>query len=88
VARVSFAAALVGTTGLHLSAAFPASPLAGVGTWEAGWMVGYGFVGFSEQDSLTSAIVSHVAILSFIVLLGGAAFLLRRRPPLDERAPG
>ena len=80
-ARVSFAAALVGTTGLHLSAAFPASPLAGVGTWEAGWMVGYRFVGMSEQDALTSAIVSHVAVLSFIVLLGGASFALRRRAP-------
>jgi uncharacterized membrane protein YbhN (UPF0104 family) len=79
-AHVSFAASLVGTTGLHLSAVIPVSPLAGAGTWEAGWVAGYHWlVGLSEADAMTSALVSHVAIFAFIVALGAPAFLLRRR---------
>jgi uncharacterized membrane protein YbhN (UPF0104 family) len=81
-ARVSFAAALVGTTGLHLSAVIPLSPLAGAGTWELGWVAGYhALVGLSESDAMTSALVTHAAIFAFIAVLGGAAFLVRRRPP-------
>ncbi len=81
-AEVSFAASLVGTTGLHLSAVIPVSPLAGAGTWEAGWVAGYHWLaGMSEADAMTSALVGHVVIFAFIVALGAPAFLLRRRAP-------
>ena len=33
-ASVSFAQSLVGTTGLHLSAAMPIAPVASIGSWE------------------------------------------------------
>jgi uncharacterized membrane protein YbhN (UPF0104 family) len=42
VAGVGFAQSLVGTTGLHLAAVMPISPVASVGTWEAGWASGTG----------------------------------------------
>jgi glycosyltransferase 2 family protein len=86
---VSFAASLVGTTGLHLSAVIPVSPLAGAGTWEAGWVAGYHWlVGLSEADAMASALVSHVAIFGFIVALGALAFLLRPRAPAGAKWSG
>lgn len=88
-ADVSLAESLVGTTGLHLSAVIPVSPLAGAGTWEAGWVAGYHWlVGLSEADAMTSALVSHVAIFVFIATLGAAAFLFRRRAPAGANWSG
>lgn len=84
---VSFAQSLVGTTGLHLSAAMPIAPVASIGSWELGWTTGYTLVGMPKQEAATSAIVSHVVIFSFIALIGGAGWLARR-PPLVLRADG
>jgi hypothetical protein len=78
-AAVGFATSLVGTTGLHLSAVIPVSPLAGVGTWEMGWVAGYTLAGMDEQTALASAIVGHAVVLAFIVALGAAAWLMRGR---------
>jgi len=77
-ARVDFATSLVGTTGLHLSAVIPISPVAGLGTWELGWTAGYRLTGMDEATAAESALVSHAAIFAFLVVLGGAGFLLRR----------
>jgi uncharacterized membrane protein YbhN (UPF0104 family) len=77
VVRVSFPVSLVGTTGLHLSAVLPVSPLAGVGTWEMGWVAGYTLAGLPQDAALASAIVGHALILAFIVVLGGCAWLIR-----------
>jgi uncharacterized membrane protein YbhN (UPF0104 family) len=76
-AAIDVPTSLVGTTGLHLSAVIPVSPLAGVGTWEAGWTAGYTFVGMGADAAATSGIVSHVVVFTFIALLGGAGWLLR-----------
>ena len=80
-ADVSFAESLVGTTGLHLSAVMPISPVASIGTWELGWTAGYTIVGLPAAEAASSAIVSHVVIFAFIALIGGAGWLTRR-PPL------
>ena len=77
-AGVSFAESLVGTTGLHLSAVMPISPMASIGTWELGWTAGYTIVGLPAQEAASSAIVSHVVIFAFIALIGGAGWLTRR----------
>ena len=74
---VSFAQGLVGTTGLHLAAVMPVSPIASIGTWEAGWTTGYVLVGLPAAQAATSAIVSHVVIFGFIALIGGAGWLAR-----------
>jgi glycosyltransferase 2 family protein len=84
---IDFATSLVGTTGLHLSAVIPISPLAGVGTWEVGWTTGYVFAGMSKDAAATSAVVSHILVFTFITLLGGAGWLLRpRRKPAPSPA--
>jgi glycosyltransferase 2 family protein len=80
---VSFAQSLVGTTGLHLSAVMPVSPIASLGTWELGWTTGYTLVGLPAQAAASSAIVSHVVIFAFIALIGAAGWLARR-PPLTQ----
>jgi len=80
VADLSFAESLIGTTGLHLSAVLPLSPVASVGTWEAGWTAGYAVVGLDLDLAATSALVSHVIILGYIAALGGMGWLWRFRP--------
>jgi len=76
-AAIDAASSLVGTTGLHLSAVIPVSPIGGVGTWEAGWTAGYTFIGMEPAAAATSGIVSHVLVFAFITVLGGAGFLVR-----------
>lgn len=80
VAELSFAQSLIGTTGLHLSSVLPISPIASVGTWEAGWTAGYATVGLELDLAATSAVVSHVIILGYIAVLGGLGWLLRFAP--------
>lgn len=79
-ASIGYAASLVGTTGLHLAAVMPLSPVASVGTWEAGWTAGYTLVGLPAEAAAASAIVSHVLIFAFIVVIGLSAFAVRRAP--------
>jgi uncharacterized membrane protein YbhN (UPF0104 family) len=80
VSELTFAESLIGTTGLHLSAVLPLSPVASVGTWEAGWTAGYAVVGLDLDLAATSALVSHVLILGYIAALGGLAWVWRFRP--------
>ena len=84
---ISFAQGLVGTTGLHLSAAMPIAPVASIGSWELGWTTGYVLVGMPSQHAATSAIVSHVVIFGFIALIGGAGWLTRH-PQLAPASDG
>ncbi len=77
---VTFSQSLVGSTGLHLTGILPINTLAGVGAWEAGWIAGYHtIVGVPKEAALASAAVSHVLILTFIVVLAGVGFLARPR---------
>ncbi|MGQ0553956.1 MAG: lysylphosphatidylglycerol synthase transmembrane domain-containing protein [Planctomycetota bacterium] len=76
---IDFATSLIGTTGLHLAAVMPISPVASVGTWEAGWFAGYTLVGMSPEAAGASGIVSHVVIMGFITVLGLAGWLVRPR---------
>ncbi|MHC5210253.1 MAG: lysylphosphatidylglycerol synthase transmembrane domain-containing protein [Planctomycetota bacterium] len=87
LAGVSFAQSLVGTTGLHLAAVMPVSPVASVGTWEAGWAAGYSLVGVEKTPAGASAIVSHVVIFAYIVAIGGLAFLVRGRAARGPEQP-
>lgn len=81
-ADVSFARSLVGTTGLHMSTVLPVNTVGGAGVWEAAWVAGYTLLaGMEEHAALVSGVVSHLANLCFLVLLGGVGWLLRRAPP-------
>jgi uncharacterized membrane protein YbhN (UPF0104 family) len=89
VAPIAFAQSLVGTTGLHLSAVIPVSPLAGIGTWEAGWTAGYALTGLDLAVAGTTAVVSHVVIFAFIALIGLLGYATRRlgRPAFPAGVP-
>ena len=61
--------------------------------WRA-WAPGAGLVrryrlcGLPEDTALASAILVHALVLGFLLVLGGAAFLLRRRAPEGARWSG
>ena len=78
VEPISFAQSLVGTTGLHLGAVIPVSPVAGIGTWEAGWTAGYALTGLDLATAGTTAVVSHVVVFAFIALIGLLGHVTRR----------
>ncbi len=90
LADIGLARSLVGTTGLHLSAVIPISPVAGVGTWEAGWTAGYALVGLDLGIAATTAVVSHVVVFAFIAVIGGLGHLGRHlgRPAAPGSHPG
>lgn len=78
---IGFARSLVGTTGLHLSTVLPVNTLGGVGTWETGWVGGYtGLAGVGKEAAGVSGVVSHLLNFVFITVIGGAGFLLRKKP--------
>lgn len=81
LAEVTFPQSLLGSTFLHLAGILPVNTIAGVGPWEAGWTFGYVFAGVGRTAAFASAVVSHVLILGFVSLLGGAGFLLGRPAP-------
>jgi len=86
VSDLTFAESLIGTTGLHLSGVLPLSPVASVGTWEAGWVAGYAAVGLDLDLAATSALVGHVIILGYIAALGGLGWVCRFRPSPEPGA--
>lgn len=80
----AFDAAVLGSTGLSIALILPINTFANVGTFEAGWVAGYVLAGMSRSDATTSALVAHVFIMLFAVLLAalGRFFLLRAPLPL------
>ena len=78
VQPITLAQSLIGTSGLHLSAVIPVSPVAGVGTWELGWTAGYALTGVDRATAGTTAVVSHVVVFGFIAVIGLAGHLARR----------
>lgn len=86
LAAIDFQTSLVGSTVLHLSGILPVNTLAGIGPWEAGWTAGYMLVGLPQDAALASAVVSHGAILAFVLLLGGLGWLAAPRLRIVESA--
>jgi uncharacterized protein (TIRG00374 family) len=80
LAAVDIPTALIGTTGLHLTAILPINTPGGVGAWEAGWTAGYRLAGVPGLAAAASAVGSHVLIFGFVSVLGVLALLLRPTP--------
>lgn len=80
LAAVDLPTALIGTTGLHLTAILPINTPGGVGAWEAGWTAGYVLAGLAPRAAAASAVGSHILIFGFVSVLGVAALLLRPTP--------
>jgi hypothetical protein len=85
---IGYARSLVGTTGLHLSTVLPVNTLGGVGTWETGWVGGYTLLaGVDKEAAGISGVVSHLLNFGFITVIGGAGFLLRKKPDASPPQP-
>lgn len=79
--EVSFAASIVGSTGLSLALILPINPVGNVGTFQAGWIGGHLLAGVDRQTATASALVAHAAILLFAATLGLIGHLALRTAP-------
>lgn len=73
-----FIASIVGSTGLSLALILPINPVGNVGTFQAGWILGYTLVGLDKQTATASAIAAHLAILLYASLLAAWGYLALR----------
>jgi len=80
-----FPRALVGVLGAELSSALPVGGLAGFGTYEAAWTIGFGAVGFSKSLAAASGLATHLISQLIDYGLGVAALLWIYRPVPSRR---
>ncbi len=79
-----FLASIVGSTGLSLALILPINPIGNVGTFEAGWVLGYMLAGLPRETATASAIVAHAAILFYAGFLALFGYLHLRATAKDE----
>ncbi|MBI4881080.1 MAG: flippase-like domain-containing protein [Planctomycetes bacterium] len=79
----AFSASILGSTGLSVALILPINTFAGVGSFEAGWTVGYRLAGLEMESALATAVFAHLFILLFAALLGCLGMVLVRRRALD-----
>jgi len=77
------AAPLIGLCTL-LAALIPLQGFLGLGTFEAGWVLGYVLAGLSPEEGLITAVNAHLLIIVFIVSVGSLSnfILLKTRSTL------
>lgn len=85
---VDLARAIFGS-GLSIAAnLLPVNGLAGFGTQEAGWVVGFGLLGVPRDLALSSGLGAHLIQLATVILLGLVAHVaLGVLPPVEPRRP-
>ncbi len=69
----------VGVSFAECSSILPVYSLAGFGTIELAWTLGFVLMGLSRSDSVVSGFTSHLVIVAFFLTLGGIGWLLLRR---------
>lgn len=70
----------LGVVGAEMSATLPIHSLAGLGTWEAAWTLGFTQLGFSKEIAILSGFATHLLSQIHEYGLGLAAFLWVMRP--------
>lgn len=70
----------LGVVGAEMSATLPIHSLAGLGTWEAAWTLGFTQLGFSKEIAILSGFATHLLSQIHDYGLGLAAFLWVMRP--------
>ena len=68
--ELDFGPSVLGSTGLSIALILPLNSFGNVGTFEAGWVLGYSLVGLSHADAMATAISAHVWIFALAVGFG------------------
>ncbi|MHA1113007.1 MAG: lysylphosphatidylglycerol synthase transmembrane domain-containing protein [Alphaproteobacteria bacterium] len=74
------AVALAAFAGMALTYLLPATGIANLGTFEAGWVAGMTLAGVAVEPALASGILAHAFFMAGTVSMAPLASLLRRRP--------
>jgi uncharacterized protein (TIRG00374 family) len=83
-ASVPFPRALIGVLSAEFSSALPLGGLAGFGTYEAAWALGFGAIGFSASLAAASGFATHLISQLIDYGFGVIALLLIYRPSLPK----
>jgi hypothetical protein len=74
---LSLPALTLGASSAHLSGVLPLPTLGNIGSHELGWVVGFMWVGVSQENAALSALVSQVSTLAFALLWWALSSFLR-----------
>ena len=90
--QVGLAEATFGSALAMVTSLVPLSAFANFGTFEAGWVGGFGLFGVARDTAVATGVGLHVVQLLHVVLLGvlghvGMALWSRRNPAVDARQP-
>lgn len=79
--HLPFPRVAVGVSLMESSTVLPVYNLAGFGTMELAWSVGFLLMGLSRNSAVLSGFTAHLVIVVFFLLLGGAGWLMLQRMP-------
>lgn len=81
-----FPASVLGSTGLSVALILPVNTFGNVGTFEAGWALGYALAGLDHATAVATAVAAHVWIFLFAAVLGLLGWLSLRGAPITPAA--
>ena len=69
---------IIGSTFCIFTNILPLHGIAGLGTYETGWTIGYLMVGFTKETAISSAFIAHLFFLFTGVTYGLIGFIFYR----------
>ena len=85
--EIDIAGLAVGMSVAQFAAAIPVASIGNIGTHEAGWVVGFTWVGLGRADAVLTGLAAQFATLVFAALLAVPCWLYLRRKPEHAPAP-
>ncbi len=85
---LNFFEVFLGVAGAELSATLPIHGIAGIGTYEAAWTLGFTQLGFTEELAILSGFATHLISQAYDYGLGLAALLWIMRPGFRRAGDG
>lgn len=76
---ITFGETVLGTTFSELASTLPIYGVAGLGTIEGGWTLGFLLLGFPKNEVILSAFCFHFFLLTFSSVLGVTSFFLLKK---------
>lgn len=74
--RIGLPEAAFGSSLAVMTNVLPINAMAGFGTQEAGWVLGFEFLGVERELALSTGVAVHLVQLAHVVVLGGLAHLV------------